>query len=342
MKAAKSLAAILLVLSAASVVRPRQVNNDVRRLAVPGLSWALEVSLPGFVVEQEQTRGDGKAVMMMAGIEEKGYVVSIFLEPIPHGENVKQLRDLGAGVRETSPFKLSDFKTSGYGQIPTLEYVIKEYKGVRVNQKHLNAYFVHDGHWVDVHFSKTLYEPGDEKLFYSVLDTVRFAEGAATNASAGAPATPAARGLDGGESAMLFIEGNAHFVHDEYRKAVGPYSKALELEKQNPRLPRQLWRVLVDNLTMSYGITGDLRRAKETAEYGLSKDPDYPMFHYLLANTYAEMDDLDNAILYLRQAFARRQNVNKGEQMPDPATDDSFKRFMKNEKFLAALKEIQE
>lgn len=29
-----------------------------------------------------------------------------------------------------------------------------------------------------------------------------------------------------------------------------------------------------------------------------------------------------------------------GERMPDPRTDDSFKRFMKDEKFLAALKEI--
>ena len=337
MKTAKSFALVLLVLSAASAVRPQQVGGDVRRLSVPGLKWALEVSLPGFVVEQEQTRGDGKAVRMLAGIEAKGYVVSIFLEPVPRGENVKQLRDLGAGIRETSPFELSDFKTSEYGQIPTLEYVIKEYQGVQVNQKHLNAYFVHDGYWVDVHFSKTLYKPGDEKLFYSVLDTVRFTEGAATNAAADA----ARGGGGGGESAKLFIEGNAHFLRGDYKKAVGPYARALELEKQSPRLPRNLWRVLVDNLTMAYGISGDLKSARETAEYGLSKEPDYPMFHYLMANTYAEMGDLDNTILYLKQAFARRRNMIEGERMPDPSTDDSFKRFMKNEKFLAALEELK-
>ena len=336
MKTAKSLALILLVLSAASVARPQQADRDVRRLSVPGLKWALEVSLPGFVVEQEQTRGDGKAVMIMAGIKEKGYVVSIFLEPIPHGENVKQLRDLGAGIKETSPFKLSDFKKSEYGQVPTLEYVIKEYQGMPVNQKHLNAYFVHDGHWVDIHFSKTLYEPGDEKLFYSVIDSVKFTEVASANTASAAP-----RGNLDVESSKLFIEGNTHFIHDEYKKAIGPYSKALELEKQNPRLPHYLWRVLVDNLTMAYGVTGDLKSAKETAEYGLSKDPDYPLFHYLMANNYAEMGDLDNTILYLKQAFARKQNMNDGERMPDPATDDSFKRFMNNEKFLAALKEIQ-
>ncbi|HWW73946.1 MAG TPA: hypothetical protein VNZ44_01040, partial [Pyrinomonadaceae bacterium] len=135
-------------------------------------------------------------------------------------------------------------------------------------------------------------------------------------------------------------EGSLLFRRGEYGAAAVPYAKALEMEKQSTQLPRDLWRVLVDNLTMSYGVSGDLKRAKETAEYGLTKDPDYPLFHYLLANTYAEMGDLDNTILYLKQAFARRQNVIAGEQMPDPRTDDSFKRFMKDEKFLAALKEI--
>jgi hypothetical protein len=323
MKIAKSLVFILLVLSAAAA-RPRQDDKGVRRLSIPGRSWALEISLPGFVVEREQLRGDGLARMIMAGNGEKGYVVSVFLEPIPHGESVTQLRDLGAGIKDTSPFKLSDFKTSEYGKVPTLEYVIKEAQGRPVNQKNFNAYFVNDGYWVDVHLSKVLYEPGDEKLFYTIIDSVKFV--AADSASP--------------DSVAYVREGSARFVRGDYKGAVEPYRKALELEKQSPRLPRDLWRVLVDNLTMSYGISGDLKASKETAEYGLSKDPDYPMFYYLLANTYAESGDLDNTILYLKQAFARKQNMIKGEQMPDPATDDSFQRFMKNEKFLAALKEL--
>jgi len=32
----------------------------------------------------------------------------------------------------------------------------------------------------------------------------------------------------------------------------------------------------------------------------------------------------------------------EGEEMPDPAQDDSFARFMKDEKFLKALKEIKQ
>jgi tetratricopeptide (TPR) repeat protein len=93
---------------------------------------------------------------------------------------------------------------------------------------------------------------------------------------------------------------------------------------------------------MSYGITGNLKKAKATFEYGLSKDPDYPMFHYNMACTYAEMNDEDQAIVYLRSAFKNKENMIVGEAMPDPASDNSFARFMKNEKFLKALKEIKQ
>jgi tetratricopeptide (TPR) repeat protein len=110
--------------------------------------------------------------------------------------------------------------------------------------------------------------------------------------------------------------------------------------KVKESLQRDLWRVLIDNLGMAYGITGDLKKAKETLEYGLSKDPKYPMFHYNMACTYAEMDNMDKAIEFLRNAFEYRENMIKGERFPDPARDSSFSKFMKNEKFRSALKEM--
>lgn len=134
--------------------------------------------------------------------------------------------------------------------------------------------------------------------------------------------------------------GSAFFIKGEYENSIPPYRRALEQEKVNQTLPRDLWRVLIDNLGMAYGITGDLKKAKETFEYGLSKDPKYPMFHYNMACTYAEMDDVDKAIEYLRNAFEYRANMIKGERFPDPARDSSFSKFMKNEKFRSALKEI--
>lgn len=145
------------------------------------------------------------------------------------------------------------------------------------------------------------------------------------------------------KSALEYLEeASAFYMKRDYKKAIKPYQKALDLEKEQPTLDKTLWRVLVDNLGMSYGISGDLKKAKETFVYGLSKDPTYPMFHYNMACTYAEMNDEDQAITYLKSAFKNKDNMIEGEQMPDPANDDSFARFMNSEKFLKALKEIKE
>jgi len=52
-----------------------------------------------------------------------------------------------------------------------------------------------------------------------------------------------------------------------------------------------------------------------------------------LACTYAEMDDAVQAGSYLKKAFDYKANALQGETMPDPRTDDSFKKLMKNKEF---------
>jgi len=151
-----------------------------------------------------------------------------------------------------------------------------------------------------------------------------------------------ARGQAASSQAMRFLEeGSAHYMRQDFKKAIVPYSKALELEKKEPTLDKTLWRVLIDNLGMAYGISGQLAKARETFEYGLSKDPAYPMFYYNLACTYGEMNDVDNAIVNLKLAFQHKDKAIAGEGMPDPAGDSSFQRFLKNERFRAALREIE-
>ena len=142
------------------------------------------------------------------------------------------------------------------------------------------------------------------------------------------------------QTLKLMGQASAFYLEGDYKHAIGPYQKALDREKDQRTLDEAVWRVLVDNLGMSYGISGDLKKAKETFEYGLSKDPKYPLFYYNMACTYAEMNDVDNAIAYLKHAFEFKDNMIKGEHFPDPWTDDSFQQFMNNDKFVNALKEL--
>jgi tetratricopeptide (TPR) repeat protein len=127
-----------------------------------------------------------------------------------------------------------------------------------------------------------------------------------------------------------------------FKKAIPELKAALDELKETAGFETSVaWRVVVDNLGMAYGISGDLKNSKATFGYGIAKDPKYPMFHYNLACTFAEMNDRDNAIAELKQAFAFKSNANAGEPMPNPSTDDSFQRFMKDKAFIAALDEIR-
>ena len=138
----------------------------------------------------------------------------------------------------------------------------------------------------------------------------------------------------------LFALGTTYYIQNKFEEAIGPYQRALDLEKETPKFQKVLWRVLINHLGIAYGITRDLKRAKETIEYGLSLDPSYPMFHYNLACTYAEMGDLENTMTSLENAYKNRANHNPGEALPDPRTDASFQRFMKNEKFINFLDSV--
>jgi tetratricopeptide (TPR) repeat protein len=137
-------------------------------------------------------------------------------------------------------------------------------------------------------------------------------------------------------------DGLLAYKNHDYKKAIPELKAALDELKGTAGFETSLaWRVVVDNLGMAHGISGDLKSAKETFDYGLTKDPKYPMFHYNLACTFAEMNDRNNAIAELKLAFAFKANANAGEPMPNPATDSSFQKFMKDKIFLAALDEIR-
>jgi tetratricopeptide (TPR) repeat protein len=135
-------------------------------------------------------------------------------------------------------------------------------------------------------------------------------------------------------------DGSRAFLSRDFPTAAELYARALELEKQRPVLSRNDWRTLVDNLGMAYGMSGQLETARETFEYGLSSDPEYPMFHYNLACTYAELGQRDPAIAELELAFRYEANMIEGEELPDPRADSSFARYLMDEEFNRALRRI--
>jgi tetratricopeptide (TPR) repeat protein len=316
----------------------------------PEKGLGLSIDLTGFKKEIDQVKPDGRRYLMASHPKTK-LDVSITLEKVATKASAKGcLEQLRLIQNDSSVTRGQDIALNTTGKIPTLEYTIQKFRGVRVDQKNVYACIAQDNVYADIHLSKAQYTTADARFFQSILKTLRLQPPPSEIVLPPAPAPPkemvrlpaAAPPKEmvrlpppaPPNSKELLNMGNALSRQYEYARAIAPYQKAFELEKAEPQLDRTLWRTLIENLGMAYGMTGHLKEAKAIYEEGIQADPTYPMFHYNLACTFADMNDLDHAMQSLKTAFRHRKNQNSGETvMPDPRQSLSFQRFMKHDIF---------
>lgn len=134
--------------------------------------------------------------------------------------------------------------------------------------------------------------------------------------------------------------GHALFRQEKFAEAIGPYEKARELELAGKRLSESDHRILVDQLVMSYGIGGQLKKAQKLLDEAIRQDPNYPLNYYNRACAFAEDGDKSKALVNLDLAFQRKTNVMKGEEMPDPRSDSSFQKYVHDPDFVSLMKKL--
>jgi tetratricopeptide (TPR) repeat protein len=314
-----------LLLSAWTACGQDTVASEKFSVWLPGLPWALEFDAQGFTPKANEIQKDGRRYFF-AENSKTHVIVSVFLEAVKGPVQPDECkRSLEEKVKRNSSFSDSPLKGVAYRQIgdmQVLEYKMSEVDGVPANQENVFGCIRKEDAFVDIHISKVFFREADRPVLDALLSSFRSAPGEGSIASAPM-----------GNSMQLFQAGSHYYVAGQFREAIPAYQKALDIEKITPLLGRTYWRVLVDNLGTAYGITGDLANAKSTFEYGVSKDPDYPLFYYNLACVAGEKSDAHDAEKFLKLAFDRRNNIIQGEIFPDARTDDSFQKLMLQDAF---------
>jgi hypothetical protein len=98
--------------------------------------------------------------------------------------------------------------------------------------------------------------------------------------------------------------------------------------------------ILVDQLVIAYGISGQLKKVHMLLDEAIRQDPDYPLNYYNLACAFAGEGNKAKMLENLSLAFQHRDHVLKGEQLPDPRTDDSFQDYVHDLDFVKLMKQI--
>jgi tetratricopeptide (TPR) repeat protein len=299
---------------------------------LPGKPWALELDGAGFTAKSNEIQPDGRRYFLAENAKTR-MAVSVFLEaakaPAPPGDCKRLLESKASGNSSFAPDSLKRVAYRQDGEMHILEFTVAELDGQPVNQKKVFGCLIKDDVFVDIHVSKVFSKAADQPIFDALLESFHFV-----------PKEPTADAIVTGNSGELFREGSRYFTAHQYREALASYERAFEIEKSTPTLEKNLWHQLLDNLSVSYGIAGDLTSAREVLNYGVSQDPGYPLFYYNLARVTAKKGDLSETENYLRLAFDCRANLISGETFPDARVDDSFQKLLLEKEFRQFLNSL--
>ena len=361
LRAATCLALLTLTFSHWAAARQADARAPYR-LSLPGETWALDIDLSDFNVPAragtpgaakqkgfffwtpaltEEVSGDGSQYRLLAfrrAKEKSGSSVStlsISLSPALAPGTAADFRDLSLkALAKSVGLKGDNAKTSEYNGVPLARYTVKYeldagnfYSGpipvTNYGPRSLVAYFVNDGVWVALKLTARDLGEDEEKLFYALLDSVKFVDTSAPS-----------------NSFDYYHLGRAYYLARDYDKAAVPLTMAVALEHRERRLDIASWRDLVAKLIDSLAATAQLKKSKELMDYAAARDPTYPLFELALARFYAGDGDLDQTIAHLEKAFLHRENVLY-RPLPDPLYDPAFERFRKDERFKKAVKALK-
>ena len=283
---------------------------------LPNNTFAFEANLTGFNSQGQDVAPDLNGRSLSADADQHRILLTVHLDPETDGLTAAQLRDAYLADFSAQPVYLANVKTHENGEIALLSYDLTGYEKVTgLNQANAFAWMVKDSTALFVHLSSVHARPDAEQVYDQVLSSLKIVDNYQPTS------------MD-----YLFFASWC-YTREQYEHAADFYQHALDLEKQKPELSHTLWRVTVDNLGMSYAFIDDPEKARATFVYGITEDPEYPMFHYNLACYYAESKQLDSTIAELSKAYEFKANMISGEEFPDPWKDDSFKRYWNNKTF---------
>jgi tetratricopeptide (TPR) repeat protein len=309
----------------------QETGVNKAQVSIPGVKGVLELDV-GKTTWDAHVRADGKETQLQAIHRMDNLRITAFLQKVNFQASAENCRGKWWPMTaKSAPIKREELRQYDRDGAAVVEYVIPEFRGNVLHQKSLHAYLGANDLCAEIHLSKDQFVPEDEKAFEEILSTVRLLPGE----------TGHLEGIAAEEKKRYLAEGSRFYLEHNYKSAAELYQRALDLEKRDRTLSRDLFRVLVDNLGMSYGLTKKYPMAKETFEYGISQDPAYPLFYYLMACTYGEQGLMNESIEQLSLAFKYKANVISGESLPDPLKDDSFRKFSHDKRFVDAVRDMQ-
>lgn len=192
----------------------RNQSDKPLNITVPGAPWSL--TLPGkhISLERQQIKPDGRYGYFLLADNYNKLTISMFIEPVDKCKTSKECRDMVWKAGNPNWENPQNVVLGEMGEVSFFEFLMPSARGMPIQQQHMYAQFVVDQFWVDMHISKTAYEPKERKLFEEVIKSVKFEPKKKTVAAPNEPPEEAARKV-ADDWMVLWDAGNYDRLYDE-------------------------------------------------------------------------------------------------------------------------------
>jgi hypothetical protein len=134
----------------------------------------VELQTPGFSIQKDEVSSDGRGCYVYAVHRNPDVRLSIRLERATLKRTpIECRRSAWDRLQARSPFKMDDVMLSETKELALLEYRVKEFARLPVEQQHIHGYLAKDHVCVEVHASKVRSTAADRQTLVATVESAR-------------------------------------------------------------------------------------------------------------------------------------------------------------------------
>jgi CRISPR/Cas system-associated protein endoribonuclease Cas2 len=165
---------LLLFLGFSTAALAQKANGAKLEVTMVNEPWTVGFDIKDFSVKENRLQPDGR-VYLLAENEKTMVTLSVYLERVQGSASASGCQETQkARLDEKVEYRREKIETRQSADMEIVEYTIPEFGGVPVQQRNLFACLPKDDVYVDIHLSKVLFKPAEERLFTEILNSVHF------------------------------------------------------------------------------------------------------------------------------------------------------------------------
>jgi hypothetical protein len=324
-----SVAMLGIVLTVGLSSRAQSADKTGFRLALPGHAGQISWEADGYRIVQSSAKPNGKEIGLRGSDASGRRTFLGFLFTVAGGGSLSsaKCRDgaLNESKRENPAFKVSrtsEIAHTGGVPVSVVEYSVPGEGGKPLYS--VRAFAAAGDICGDLEFYSSDAIGEEDPALRKIFESFQFHEGYHPDFK------------------DTFFYAQVLFNTKQYGAAAPYFEQSLVELKEGNGFDTRTWkRVATDQAGMSYGIAGDVKKARAIFDKAIREDPDYPLYYYNLACADAEEKNLADTRKHLQQAFDRKANMLPGEKIPDPTQDVSFTPYKDNKEFWSFVESLR-